>query len=88
MEYLTENLGNDVRELLLFKLDDTIYAIDSCKISEILRLMKLEIPEKLPENAKGGVRDEVDMATPQLGFPWFKEYISNLRTAERRGFIG
>ena len=53
MEYLTENLGNDVRELLLFKLDDTIYAIDSCKISEILRLMKLEIPEKLPENAIG-----------------------------------
>lgn len=53
MEYLTENLGNDVRELLLFKLDDTIYAIDSYKISEILRLMKLEIPEKLPEHAIG-----------------------------------
>ena len=44
--------------------------------------------EKLPDNAKWGVRDEVDMATPQLGFLWFKEYISNLRTTERRGFIG
>ena len=44
--------------------------------------------EKLPDNAKGGVRDEVDMATPQLGFPWFKEYISNLGTTERRGFMG
>ncbi len=53
MQYLTENIGNDIRELILFKLDDTVYAIDSYKISEILRLMKLEIPERLPENAIG-----------------------------------